>query len=110
MAVKFEWYDENKTLKRFTENDKVGKFLAETCERYMNPYVPMDTGMLAQNTLIEPFKVTYNQPYAHRQYTGDGFHFSRDMHPLATSRWDREMQAARKKDIAKETSDFIRSM
>lgn len=110
MSATFEWFDENKTLKRILGNNRVGTFVASTCERFMNPYVPMDTGMLAQNTLVEPFKVTYNQPYAHRQFNGNGFNFSRDMHPLATSHWDKAMQSARGNDIANEVSIYIRSM
>lgn len=83
-------------------------FLAETCAKEMNPYVPMDTGMLSQNYITEPFKVTYTSVYAHRQFNGDGFNFSKEMHPLATSHWDKAMVSAKKTKIAKEVTDYIK--
>ena len=36
----------------------------------MNPYVPMQTGVLSQSIEITPDYVRYIQPYAHYQYTG----------------------------------------
>lgn len=72
--------------------------IAETAARYMNPYVPMDTGMLSGNyetgaDTISGF-VIYNSPYAHYQYNGEGFNFSTEMHPLATDHWDKAMMIA----------------
>lgn len=40
VSVKLVDFDVNKTLKRLINNDKVGLFMAETCARYMNPYIP----------------------------------------------------------------------
>ena len=36
----------------------------------LNPYVPMQTGVLSQTPIITDKGVTYTQPYAHYQYTG----------------------------------------
>ena len=38
---------------------------------YCEPYVPMETGMLAQNMDITEDYVEYRQPYAHYQYEGE---------------------------------------
>ena len=38
--------------------------------RMCDPYVPMDTGTLAQTTEITSEGVRYTQPYAHYQYEG----------------------------------------
>ena len=91
--------------------------LAEMCD----PYVPMDSGTLAQTTRITSDGVTYSSPYAHYQYegqvygpnipiiqdgivvgwfspprkkkhpTGAEINYSKEVHPLATSHWDKAM-------------------
>lgn len=95
-------------IKTIASNRKVGLFLASTCERYMNPYVPMDTGMLAQNTVVEPFRVYYNQNYAADVYEGNGRNFHKDKHPLATAKWDEAMISAKRNQIAKEMTEYIK--
>ena len=106
--VTVEIYDEKSTMERICGNDSLGYFIAETCARYMDKYVPMDTGMLAQTYTTRPFTVTYEQPYAHRLYNGDGFNFNKEKHPLATSHWDKFMQDADGKKIADEVTEYIR--
>lgn len=51
-------------------NDDVGTFLASEWSRYFAKYVPMQEGILASDITIDPFKVTYNSPYAHYQWEG----------------------------------------
>lgn len=50
-------------------------FLAATAARLMDPYVPADNLVLAQNIRItaddDCGHVTYNSPYAHYQYMGE---------------------------------------
>lgn len=103
--TKFE-FDKLKIQKKF-KNDKVGMFLAETCAKYMDKFVPMDTGMLAQNFTVEPFVVTYTQPYAHYQFNGTNFNFSKDKHPNATARWDKAASRQHGKDIAMELEQYL---
>lgn len=55
----------------------------------IDPWVPFLEGPLSQTLEITPQYVKYNVPYAHYQYTGDGFNHTTDKHPLATERWDR---------------------
>lgn len=56
-----------------------------------NPYVPMDTGMLASSVIrasnFEEGQIIYDTPYAKRLYEGVDFKFSRDAHPQATYEW-----------------------
>ena len=107
MDVKYEFDGVPKKINKICKNDRVGLFAAQTLERYMNPYVPMDTGMLMSNTTISPFRIQYNQPYAQRCFYGIHFKFHKDMHPLATARWDIAVKTARGNQIANEVSRFI---
>lgn len=83
--------------------------MAETCARYMNPYVPMVTGALAQTYTTESWKVTYEAPYAHKQFEGN-FEHSKEQHHLATSHWDKATSNAKGKQIAKEMTDYFRRL
>ena len=75
--------------------------------RYCDPYVPMLTGTLAQTVEVTPECVRYIQPYARRQYYGDSFNFTKDYHPLATSRWDEAMMLDRGDEFCDEVGDLI---
>lgn len=52
-------------------DDDVGIFVASEWSRYFAKYVPMQEGILASDITIDPFKVTYNSPYAHYQWMGN---------------------------------------
>lgn len=109
--IEFKWTTPpTRIVQRLVHNDKIGLFMAETCARYMDKFIPMDSGNLAQDYTTNPFKVTYEVPYAHRIYEGQGFNFRKDKHPLATARWDKAMWSAYKGDIAKELTDYIKRL
>ena len=63
------------------------KRVVQDCE----PFVPMDTGMLAasarESSTFGSGMIVYNTPYARRLYYGETFSFSRDRHPKATHHW-----------------------
>ena len=100
-------------------NGKLHAFFTSTCALHMDKYVPYDEGFLA-GTVVENGRTTnnvttdeiiYDQEYASYQYFGerkDGSHKivnrSRDMHPLATSYWDKHMWTAEKEIIEKEVA------
>lgn len=105
-----EYIDFDKLADEITNDDRVGMFLAETFQRYANDYVPMDTGMLSQNYITEPFKVTYTQPYAYKMYRGVGFNFKKHMHPNATALWDLATMQAHGEQISKELQAYINSL
>lgn len=108
MGASIKWFNKQHTINRIVNNKDVGLFTAETCARYMNPYVPMDTGMLSQNYITEPWKVTYTQPYARYQFLGTEFNHNLEHHPLATARWDQATQASKSMEIAMEIEEYIR--
>lgn len=99
-----------KKVTKICDNEKLGRYAAETFARLMTPYVPMDTGTLSQSYTTEPYKVIYNQPYAHRLYEGEGFNFSKEKHPLATAHWDEAAKAAKGTQFAKEITNYIKDM
>lgn len=105
--IKITGLNAHETFSRLVGNDKVGIFMAETCARYMNPYVPMITGALSQTYDCKPWEVHYTMPYAHRQFVGKHQH-SKEMHPLATSRWDKATENAKSVQIAKEVTAYIK--
>lgn len=50
-------------------------YLANTCRRFMDPYVPAKNMMLAQNVRVyaddDTGYIEYNSPYAHYMYEGE---------------------------------------
>jgi hypothetical protein len=105
----------NYTLKDFDKNkivDKYGMqekgdtqlFLANTCFRRMQKYVPFETGALSTTVTVKPGSVTYEQPYAHKQYTtnkGKG---------IRGKYWDKKMVSAEKELIVKEVEAYAKKM
>lgn len=110
VKVKVDTSGVSKKVDRICRHEGVGIYAAETLARLMTPYVPMDTGTLSQSYTTTPYKVIYNQPYAHRLYEGDGFNFSREKHPLATAHWDEAVKTAKGKQLADEITKYIRRM
>ena len=109
MRINVSIFNPQKTMSRLLGNSAVGIFTAETWARYINPYVPMRDGFLSQNYTTEPNKIIYNQPYAKRNYYGDYFNFSTEQHPLATSHWEQPAYTAKKNQVAKEITEFVKS-
>lgn len=97
-------FDKGKIIDKFgmTDGGSADLFLANTCFRRMHKYVPLDTGTLASDVTVRPKSVTYEQQYAHKQYTtnkGKG---------IRGKYWDRKMVSAEKDIIVKEVTDFIK--
>ena len=88
-------------------NEKLGPafwtFAANEWHRLYLDFVPMDTGMLAQNVRITPGMIEHVEPYANLIYNGTYMNFRKDKHPLAAAHWD---------DVAKPTQmpKLIRSL
>lgn len=119
-------HDENTML-------QVHNLFAKMCD----PYVPMETGTLAQTTEITSEGVTYKQPYAHYQYVGQVYgpnipiiengvitgwfsppgqkkhptgtliNYSKEAHPLATSYWDKAMYRDNKDKFDSEVKEIL---
>lgn len=67
---------------------EIANIVAELCD----PYVPYDTGNLAEaSRTVDANGIHYNADYAEKQYYGVEFHHKTDAHPLATALWDKVM-------------------
>ena len=81
-------------------------------KRDTDPFVPMDTGMLARSVqTTSPSgsgEVVYNTPYAHRLYYGLSFAFKKVHHPLATAQWFEEAKAVHGKRWVAEVERILK--
>ena len=99
-------FDKNKIVDKYgmQENGDTQLFLANTCFRRMHKYVPLDTGTLASHATVRPGSVTYEEQYAHKQYTtnkGKG---------IRGKYWDKRMVSAEKEVIAKEVEEYAKRL
>lgn len=99
-------FDKNKIVDKYgmQENGDTQLFLANTCFRRMQKYVPFDTGALSTTVTVKPGSVTYELPYAHKQYTtnkGKG---------IRGKYWNKKMLSAEKELIIKEVEEYAKKM
>ncbi len=90
-------------------NGKVQKFFTNTCYRYMDKYVPMDTGNLRRNVSITSDTITYESPYAHAQYIGEvnGGQVKNYTTPGTGPYWDERMKSVEMQDVVKEVQNYV---
>lgn len=90
-------------------NGKVQKFFTNTCYRYMDKYVPKDTGLLRENVTLTTNTITYEQPYAHAQYVGivNGYAVQNYTTPGTGPYWDERMKSADMQNVVAEVQDFV---
>ena len=88
----------------FGDNGKAELFLANDCFRRMEKYVPRDTGALATTVTIRPGSITYEQPYAHRQYV------SNKGKNIRGKRWDKKMIANERQVLAREVENYVKML
>ena len=90
-------------------NGRVQKFFTNTCYRYMDKYVPKDTGALRETVTIDGNSITYEQPYAHDQYIGEvnGGQVTNYTTPGTGPYWDERMKSADMQNVVAEVQDFI---
>lgn len=98
-------FDKGKIINKFDlqKNGNAQLYMANSCYRRMHKYVPLDTGALATTVSIRPSSITYEMPYAHRQYTtnqGKG---------IRGKYWDKKMVANEKDALAREVGSYIKS-
>ena len=108
LSLKYELkdLDKGKIVSKYEmqQGGKTQLFLADTCFRRMQKYVPFETGALSTTATIKPGSVTYEQPYAHKQYTtnkGKG---------IRGKYWDRKMIANEKELVAQEVEAYAKKM
>lgn len=106
LTLKYELKDFNsgKIVNKFNmqKGGSAQLFLANESFRRMVKYVPWETGNLATTVTVRPGSVTYEQEYAHRQYTknkGKG---------LRGKYWDQKMLSAEKPLLANDVSKYVK--
>ena len=99
-------FDKNKIVDKYgmQENGDTQLFLANTCFRRMQKYVPFDSGTLSTHATVRPGSVTYEEPYAHKQYTTNKGKDIRGKY------WDKKMISAEKELIVKEVEAYAKKM
>lgn len=130
-TVKVKMNSINKILKDhgLDKNGRVTRHLRDTADRLMNPFVPMDNGMLRRNkTYPNASTIKYTSPYAHYQYTGKlmltksgssyakkgekKFYTSKKLkyHTSGTGdHWDKLMLQRHRNDLTKDVQNYINS-
>lgn len=135
VKVSFSWAKPvSQVLNRITGGDKAQLFMANECKRQMDPYVPAQNMVLAQNVRTYVEKgigiVEYTSPYAHFQWEGELYvspttgspwarknehkvpagkkiEHSKFRHPLATSHWEEAMWTAKKDVVERAVQKYI---
>ena len=125
------FYMEKELQKCMTPQAK--RFFLTTWYRYMFPYIPFRTGLLAslmdipedvQGIQISPDEamlmgiqdietnpdnvIHFRAPYATRQNEGDNFNFTRDLHPLAQAHWEQVAADLHGEQIVNEYKAYVK--
>lgn len=122
-----------KELQRYMAPD-AKNFLLCTWYRYMFPYIPFRSGVMASlidfpdgksaefisispdEALLLGLQAIQNDPenvihfrasYAHKQYEGIDFNFTRDLHPLAQAQWAEIAADLHGEQIIKELKSYV---
>ena len=129
--VKVKMNSTNKILKDhgLNKNGKAIRFIRDDSDRLMNPFIPMDNGMLRRNkTYPSNHEIKYISPSAKYQYYGklmlakNGSAWTKlgekkvltskklKYHTSGTgAKWDKLMMQRRKNDLAKDVENYIKS-
>ena len=94
-------------LEEILNDDATKKEVHELLAQMSDPYVPYRTGALASNIDITAQGVTYNQPYAEKNYLGVGIPHNPQYHPLATALWDEAMMRDRGDEFLLKVQDIV---
>ena len=131
LNVKVKMNPVNKIIKDhgLDKDGRVVRHLRDTADRLMNPFVPMDNGMLRRNkTYPSNHEIKYTSPYAKYQYYGKlmlakngsawanlgekKVNTSKDLkyHTSGTGpKWDKLMLQRREDDLVKDVENYIKS-
>ncbi len=101
-----EDFDKKKIIDKYGMQDGGSSqlFLANTCFKRMQKYVPFKTGALSTTVTVRPGSVTYELPYAHKQYVSNKGKGIRGKY------WDKRMKNAEKKQIAQEVEAYAKKL
>lgn len=130
-TVKIKMNSTNKILKDhgLDNNGRITKFLRDDADRLINPFVPLNNGMLRRNkTYPKNNQIKYTSPYAKYQYYGklmltkNGASWAKlgekkvltsknlKYHTSGTGpKWNELMMQRRKNDLVKDVENYIKS-
>ncbi len=70
-----------------------------------DPYVPYQTGRLANDITVDETGVKYNAPYSTKQYINPNH--NTNIHPLASGQWDKAMLDAEGDTFVAKVADIL---
>jgi len=118
MGLTVKW---NKPIEQIIKQNVLGKdtmmFAGSEAKRLMTPFVPFDTGTLADTAQIiaddTSASIHYVQPYAGVTYYGERkgrpINIRKEKHPLATKLWDKfSMESGGKEKLIAALQEYIR--
>ena len=94
-------------------DDSAGRFLAETWAKIFEKYTPRHSGTLGQYYTTEPWKITYDQKYAHYQWqgvskSGRPLNYSKEKNYLAQSHWEEAAERDKSREVANALTAYIK--
>lgn len=132
MANKSVSFYMNEELQKYMTPDAKNFFLC-TWYRFMFPYIPFRSGVMAslmdmpegaENIQLSPDEalqmglaaikadpenvIRFKAPYATRQYYGEDFNFTRDLHTLAQAHWAEVAADLHGEQIVKEYAGYVK--
>lgn len=131
LNIKVKMNSSNKIIKDhgLDKDGRVVRFLRDTADRFMNPFIPIDNGDLRRiKTYPSNNEIKYTSTYAKYQYYGklmlakNGSSWAKlgekkvltsknlKYHSSGTGpKWNKIMMQRRKKDLVKDIESFIKS-
>lgn len=99
-------FDKGRIINKYGLNEKGNTrlYLANRAFTRMQKYVPFDTGALSTTVTVRPGSVTYEQPYAHKQYVSNKGKGIRGKY------WDRKMWSAEGDKLTKEVERYMKAL
>lgn len=110
MGIKIQMNDTQKILlKRYLNNNGEAQMrFSKECAKEMNNYVPFLTGRLKDwNIQVNRNNVTYDAPYARKQYYTNKGKGIKNTSGLRGKRWDKRMWGDKGDGIVKTIADFV---
>lgn len=103
VTLKMDAADKILLKRSLNKNGKAQVFFTHEIRRLSDPYVPFQSGRLKNDAVESVNKITYNKPYARRQwYENKGGNNG----PLRGNKWCLRMWADRGKEIVKSVANF----
>lgn len=89
-------------------NSAFRKFAHTEWNRLIFPYVPFNTGTLAESVNISADCIEYRAPYALSVYKNNR-NYRKDKHPLASAQWDKAAEPTEKPKLIAALQAYVDS-